>query len=344
VFRLANPLYLLLLAPLAVAAWHVYRRRRRQGLVFSALSRIPATGRSSWRIAMSNTAPAFFLAGTALAIVALARPQTVFTTLKRSSDAIAIMMTADISGSMQALDFSDIVGNRIVKERTRLDVVKETFAKFVDKRTDDLVGLVTFGGYASTRSPLTMDHKALLQIIKAIEIPAAASADDKELLTAIGDGLATACARIEKSDLKSRIIVLLSDGESNTGIVQPADAARLAKQMGIKVYTIGIGSNATAPVRGRDMFGRERIVSMEVHIDEETLKAIARETGGLYFNVRNTQGLEDAMKQIDSLEKTRVEREIYEQYDEWFPWLLAPGLALILLGTTLNMAIARRLL
>lgn len=343
-FRLASPLYLLLLVPLAVAAWHVYRRRRRQGLIFSALARIPASAGGTWRIAMSNTAPAFYLIGIALAIVALSRPQTVFSTLKRSSDAIAIMMTADISGSMQALDFSDIVGNRIVKERTRLDVVKETFAKFVEKRSDDLVGLVTFGGYASTRSPLTMDHKALLQVIKGIEIPAAASTDDKELLTAIGDGLATACARIEKSDIKSRIVVLLSDGESNTGIVEPADAARLARRMGIKVYTIGIGSNANAPVRGRDMFGRERIVAMEVHIDEETLKSIAKETGGLYFNARNPEGLADALKQIDTLEKTRVEREIYEQYDEWFPWVLAPGLGLILLGATLNMAIARRLL
>ncbi len=343
-FRLASPLYLLLLAPLALTAWQVYRRHRRIGLVFPAMSRVPSTVGVTWRIALSNAAPALFLAGTALAIVALARPQTVFSTLKRSSDAIAILMTADVSGSMQALDFSDIVGNRIVKERTRLDVVKETFARFVDKRPDDLIGLVTFGGYASTRSPLTLDHRALLQVLKGVEIPAASASDDKELMTAIGDGLATACARIDKSDIKSRIIVLLSDGESNAGIVDPSEAASLAKRMGIKVYTIGVGSNATAPVRGRDMFGRERIVPMEVRIDEELLKSIARETGGIYFNVRNPEGLDAALKQIDALEKTRVERDIYEQYDEWFPWVLAPALGLVLLGTTLNMAVARRLL
>jgi Ca-activated chloride channel family protein len=335
---------LLLLAPLALTAWQVYRRHRRIGLVFPAMSRVPSTVGVTWRIALSNAAPALFLAGTALAIVALARPQTVFSTLKRSSDAIAILMTADVSGSMQALDFSDIVGNRIVKERTRLDVVKETFARFVDKRPDDLIGLVTFGGYASTRSPLTLDHRALLQVLKGVEIPAASASDDKELMTAIGDGLATACARIDKSDIKSRIIVLLSDGESNAGIVDPSEAASLAKRMGIKVYTIGVGSNATAPVRGRDMFGRERIVPMEVRIDEELLKSIARETGGIYFNVRNPEGLDAALKQIDALEKTRVERDIYEQYDEWFPWVLAPALGLVLLGTTLNMAVARRLL
>ena len=166
----------------------------------------------------------------------------------------------------------------------------------------------------------------------------------EDLYTAIGDGLATAAARMRDTEAKSRIIVLLSDGESNTGIVEPDEAARAAAELGVKVYTIGVGTTGTAPVLDEDRFGRKIVRNMEVQFDEEELKMIADTTGGRYFNVRDEEGLEAALTHIDTLEKTTIERETFHQYEERFPLFLIAGLALILVGTGLNMLTSRRLL
>jgi Ca-activated chloride channel family protein len=346
-FRFAHPAYFLLLVPLAVAAWLLYRRRPRQGLVFSALARVPAAG-LSWRAAAATALPSLVIAGLALTIAALARPQTVLSTYHRSADVIAIEMVVDVSGSMEALDLS-IQTAAGTRWRTRLDVVKETFGEFIRRRSGDLIGLVTFGGYASTRAPLTSDHDALLHILKGVEIPKAATgadgqiANQEELLTAIGDGLATACARIERAEPKSRIVVLLSDGESNTGVVKPEEAIKIATKLGIKVYTIGVGTTGRAPFRGRDVFGQESIGYAHVTLDEALLRRIAEATGGRYFNVRDPKGLELAMGDIDKLEKTKVERTEYNQYNELYLRWLVPGLGLILAGAGLNMLVSRRL-
>jgi Ca-activated chloride channel family protein len=346
--RFAHPFALLLLIPLAAAAWFVYRRRLRQGVIFAPVHRLPAA-RRSWRTAILSLVPALYLLGTAAAIVALARPQTMLSMVHRHTEAVGIMMTVDVSGSMRALDMSDIAAGRIVKERTRLDAVKEMFAKFVEKRPDDLIGLVAFGGYASTRAPLTLDHDVLLHVLKAVEIPTE-TLDGKgnlvggeEYLTAIGDGLVTACARLEHAPLASRIVVLLSDGESNTGVVEPLEALKAAKKMKVRIYTIGVGSNSDAPFRAKDMFGRDRIQMARVSMDEALLRKIADETGGRYFNVRDTGGLETALESINELEKTKVEKDVYRQFDEHADWLMAPALALVGLATLLNMGLARRI-
>ena len=164
-----------------------------------------------------------------------------------------------------------------------------------------------------------------------------------EFLTAIGDALATACARIRAAETASRIVVLLSDGESNTGIIDPETATTLASELGIKVYTIGVGTTGEAPFRVRDVYGRERIRWAEVAMDEPLLRHIAQETGGRYFNVQDPDGLEDALTVIDELETTRVEREEYEQYNELFPRFLLPALLLVAIGSGLNMTIAKRI-
>jgi Ca-activated chloride channel family protein len=328
-FRFAHPAFFLLLVPLAAAVGFVYRRRPRQGLLFSALARVPATG-PSWRALAANALPALWLAGLALAIAALARPQTVLSTSRRSADAIAIEMVVDLSGSMEALDLSvnSAAGTRW---QTRLDVVKDTFAEFIRRRPGDLIGLVTFGGYASTRAPLTSDHEALLHVLKGVEIPKATQgadgqiANQEELLTAIGDGLATACARVERAEPKSRIAVLLSDGESNTGVVKPDEAIKVASKLGVKVYTIGVGTTGRAPFRGRDLFGQESIGYAHVTLDEALLRRIAQSTGGRYFNVRDPKGLELAMADIDKLETTRIEKTEYNQYNELYLRCLAPA-------------------
>ena len=250
---------------------------------------------------------------------------------------------------MEALDLSPRTPTG-VKFRTRLDVVKEAFADFIARRPDDLIGLVTFGGYAVTRAPLTTDHEALRHVLEGVEIPKQSFdregrlLNQEELLTAIGDALTTALARLKTSEPRSRIVVLLSDGESNTGLISPDQAVQAARTLGIRIYTIGVGTTGVAPFRGRDAFGREQIFRLEVTLDEALLRRVADATNARYFNVRDARGLEDAMGEIDTLEKTRVERDVYHHYNERFPWLLWPALVLILLGTGLNMVLTRRII
>ena len=340
VHRFASPYYLLLLIPLAAAAWYVYRRRVTRALLFSPFSRIPAA-HATWRTLIRPLLPALVLAGVGLAIVALARPQTVFSRTTRHTDAIAIEMVVDAAGAMAALDFATQVD-----QRSRLDVVKDTFGKFVQMRPNDLVGLVTFGGFASSRVPLTIDHEALLHSLSGVAIPNGLDANgnpvnQEEMMTAIGDALATACARLQGAEVKSRIAVLLTDGESNTGIIKPEDAIKAAKTLGIRVYTIGVGSNTRAPFMVRDMFGRNVIQYAEVRLDEDLLRKIASGTGGQYFNVTDPKGLNRAMEAINKLEKTRIDAEQFNQYDEHFLLFLVPGLGLILLGAGLNSLLAK---
>jgi len=280
--------------------------------------------------------------------MALARPQNILSQTQRTADVIAIEMVVDVSGSMEALDLSPR-STSAAKYITRLDVVKKTFAEFVKQRPDDLIGIVTFGGFTTTRAPLTLDHDALLHVLKGIEIPRATQGrngsivNNEELLTAIGDALATACARIQDTEAKSRIIVLLSDGKSNTGIIKPEQAADAASKLGIKVYTIGVGSTGMAPVFGRDIFGQKQLTRTRVVLDEAQLKSIASTTGGRYFNVRDPKGLKKALKEIDKLEKTSIERNVILQHDERFLLFLIPAAILIALGTGLNMFLAKRI-
>jgi len=342
-FRFAQPYAFFLIIPAVLAVWRVYRRRVRSGILFAPAGRLPR-GRNTWRTRLAQILPSLFLAGILGSITALARPRTVLSKTRRTVDVIAIMMTVDISGSMEALDLSTET-----TRRTRLDAVKETFGEFVEERPDDLIGLVTFGGYASTRAPLTTDHAALLHVLEGVESPKQQQNKDgeiinrEELLTAIGDGLATAVARLEDAEVKSRIVVLLSDGESNTGVIKPEDATKAARELGIKVYTIGVGSRGRAPFIGRNIFGEETIQYALVSLDEELLRRIASETGGRYFNVRDPKGLAEAMTEINELEKTEVEREEYSQYRELFTWFLLPSLALVLIGAGLNVVVARRI-
>lgn len=346
-FTFAQPFAFLLVLPALALAWQIYSRRRRAALLYSATRRLPDG--ITWRIRLATSLPALMLAGLLLMIVALARPRTVLSSMRQTADVIAIQMVIDISGSMEALDLSDFSGNRIVKERNRLDAVKTHFTDFIQRRPSDLIGLITFGGYATSLVPLTLDHDALLHVLDGVYIPG--SAEDphrnnlihEEGMTAIGDGLATALARLRDVSVASRIVVLLSDGENNTGAVEPLAAAQAARDLGIKVYTIGIGRDGPSPFKVRDMFGRESIRMLDEHLDEALLREIATITGGEYFNVQNPKGFSQTMETIDQLERTEIEQSLYQHYDEWFGRFLLPGLLLIAGGSILNMLIARRL-
>ena len=347
-FRFADPFYLFLVIPVGIAGWFIYRRRVRTGLVFAPTFHIPPTG-MTFRSWASLLMPLVFILGLLLTALALARPQTVFSRIHSKTDAIAIEMVVDVSGSMEAVDLSIMSGNQIKKVRTRIDASKETFGQFVEKRPDDLIGLITFGGYATTRAPLTADHAALLHVLSGVEIPKVSFdnqgrvVDNEETMTAIGDALATACGRLEHAEIKSKIIVLLTDGDSNTGIIKPEEAVKIAKKLGIKIYTIGVGTTGPAPFIRKDMFGNDTIVRGEVEIDEKLLANLAAITGGRYFNVRDAGGLDKAIEQINTLEKTSIERNVYEQYNELFPWFLWPALGFIAAGAGLNMMISRRI-
>ena len=343
----ANPLMLLLLLPVAFAAWRLLRRGRRSGIRFSAVGRLPAKA-AGWRARVAALTPFVLLAGLAFLTVAAARPRTSLAHEKKSVDAIAIAMTVDVSGSMDALDLTPR-GERFSRETTRLAVVKKLFAQFVEKRPDDLIGLITFGGYAATRSPLTADHEALLNVLKGVEIPSVAVDDmgrpisRDEQMTAIGDGLATALARLKDAKPKSKIVILLSDGVSNTGAVEPDEAAKAAAKLGVKVYAIGIGTRSNrTPIFGRDIFGRACIQYVDMTFDERQLRSIAQTTGGTYFSVNDRDSLEKALEEIDQLETTALDADIYNRWAEHFAPILLLGAMLVVLSVTLSMAASRR--
>ena len=343
----ANPLMLLFFLPIAVAAWRLLRRGRRSGIRFSAVGRLPAKA-AGWRARLAALTPFILLAGLSLLTIAAARPRTSLAHEKKSVDAIAIAMTVDVSGSMDALDLTP-KGERFSRETTRLSVVKKLFAEFVGKRPDDLIGLVTFGGYASTRSPLTADHEALLNVLKGVEIPSIAvdaqgqAIARDEQMTAIGDGLATALARLKDAKPKTKIVILLSDGVSNTGAVEPDEAAAAAAKMGVKVYAIGVGTRSRrTPIFGRDFFGRATIQYADMTFDEKQLRSIAKKTGGTYFPVNDRDSLESALEEIDQLETTQLDADVYNRWKEHFTSFLLLGAIFVLLSVSLSMSASRR--
>ena len=241
-------------------------------------------------------------------IVVLARPQTRDAWQKSRTEGTDMVIALDISSSMLARDFKP----------DRLEAAKKIAAKFINGRESDNMGLVVFAGEAFTGVPMTTDRAALTNYVTALS---------REMLedgTAIGDGLATSINRIKDGKAKSKSIILLTDGSNNTGIVAPLTAAEIAHKMGIKVYTIGVGTNGTAPYPQVNMFGRIEYVPTPVVIDEETLKQVASITGGKYYRATNNKVLSEIFDEIDKLEKTELDvRHFSHTEDNYLPWALA---------------------
>jgi Ca-activated chloride channel family protein len=290
--------------------------------------------------------PWLVLVGGVLVIVGLARPQHGREEFRVRTEGIAIEMCLDRSGSMQAMDF-ELDGERA----NRLAAVKDVFERFVTGKDDlpgrrnDQIGLIAFGGYAHDKCPLTLDHGVLSQITETIKIPEPIYDEQGRMInerllqeehaTAIGDAVAAAVDRLKDAKAKSKIIILLSDGEQTAGAVQPLEAAEAAKAYGIKIYSIGIGSTGVAPFPAIDGRGRKVLIRQQVRLDEETLKMMAEVTGGQYFNAKNTETLKRVYAEIDKLEKSHTEGRRYTQYRELYEYLLLPGLALMLLQIVL---------
>ena len=346
-FRFQTPLWLLLLIALGVIGVLAVRRQRRVAVLFSdvtILRSLPVT----LALRIKRALPWVRLLGLALVIVALARPQRGVEEFRLQTEGIAIQMCIDHSYSMSSLDFN-LDGRQV----NRLDMVKRVFHDFVmgkgklPGRPDDLIGLITFGGYVEPKCPLTLDHGALVQVLDAVEIPRLVfdrqgRVINEELFkgdsaTAIGDALAVAAKRLRDIPAKSKVIILLTDGEQTDGVLAPLEGAKIAKTFGVKVHTIGIGTNGmvTFPDPMPDAFGKTVLRQQVFPLDEDTLRQIAEATGGKYFSAQDAQRLEDVYAEIDRLEKSPSEGRLYSEYHELYQWFLLPGLGLVLVQVVL---------
>ncbi len=314
--QFAHPRLLwLLLILIPLVAWYVWKyRNAHPALQISSVS--PFAGvRRSYKEFLLHGLFLLRLLAIACIIIVIARPQTRDSWRTSRTEGTDIIIALDISSSMLARDFKP----------DRLEAAKNVASKFVAGREADNMGLVIFAGESFTGVPMTTDRPTLTNYISSIEM---GMLEDG---TAIGDGLATAINRIKDGKAKSKSIILLTDGSNNTGNVAPATAAEIAKKLGIKVYTIGVGRNGTAPYPQQDYFGRIEYVNMPVVIDEATLKEIASTTGGRYFRATGNNVLSEIFEEIDKLEKTEMDvRQFSHTEDNYLPWALA-ALALVCL-------------
>lgn len=331
-----DPWFLLLLPLVPLVFW--LASRSRSLLSYSTLSLFRDGQTLRTRLAKL---PALLLSLATLAmVVALARPRTPQRETKVSREGIAIMMAVDLSSSMNARDL--VEEDRSVN---RLEVVKEVFSRFVlggegmPGRPDDLIGLVTFAGYADSVCPLTLDHGNLTTIVSDLRIVNRESEDG----TAMGDGLGLAVERLRRSKAKSKIAILLTDGVTTAGVIPPLKAAELAANQDIRVYCIGAGTNGTAPVPGRDVFGRTGLIRQRVEIDEETLEKIAEETHGEYYRAVNRDALGEIYETIDELERVEVSEIRFLQHTEHFGYFVLAAIGLIGVAMVLNGSVFRKL-
>lgn len=326
-----NPLYILLFIALFLVLIRRLKRRP-AGIRYSnnlLLDSLPAT----WKTRLAPKLWLMRLLALVLVILAMMRLQSPIESSKIESEGIDIVLAIDCSGSMLAEDF---VYN--AKRHNRLDAVKRVVETFIHARQSDRLGLIAFAGRAYTVCPLTLDYAWMVNNLLRLEIGII-----EEDGTAIGSAIANALNRLKDSTAKSKVMVLLTDGRNNSGAIDPLEAARMAKVLGVKIYTIGAGKKGTAPFPARDFFGNKVYRQVAVDIDEISLKKIAEETGAQYFRATDMSSLKDIYQEIDKLETTAIEEQGYAEYKELFPLFLIPALILIFLELFLTNTFLRRL-
>lgn len=314
-----SPGFFALLLLLPFLAWRLFSARRNAAVRFSSVS-VARSVTPTLRQRLMWLPTALTLAAILFLIIGLTRPREGREQTVIDSEGIAIEMVVDRSGSMQALDFK-IDGEHV----DRLTAIKNVASKFVtgdgdlDGRFSDLVGLITFAGFADGITPPTLDHAFLVSSLNQTEIVSVRSEDG----TAIGDAIALAVEKLNALDdrqaekVKSKVIILLTDGENTAGELDPLAAAELAQTMGIRIYTIGVGTKGQAPIPVDDPFSRRKVIRwMPVNIDEETLQKVAEITEGRYFRATDSDSLKDIYAEIDQLEKTKVEADHFVDYRE----------------------------
>ncbi len=325
--RFAYPWSLLVLAliPLLVY-WRIRRRDREPALRFSELTPLASLTPSLWaRLAWLPFA--IRLLAIALLSIALARPQKGAAGEEIVAEGVDIMLVIDVSSSMLAEDF---------RPNNRLHVAKEVVADFIKRRDNDRLGMVVFARHALTKTPLTLDHDILLTQLEDVEIGIVPDG------TAIGNAIASAVNRIKDSDAKSKLMILLTDGENTAGEIDPLTASRLAKTFGIKIYTVGVGRGGLVPYPFRDPLYGVVYQNVEIPIDEENLTQIADTTGGRFFRARDALSLKAVYGEIDTLERTEIEQVQYVRYTELAPRFMTAALLFLVLEVALSRTRLRR--
>ncbi len=329
-FRFAHPLWLLALVAIPLSAFLTRRRGRPATLQYSNLLLVQGLPRST-RLRLRWVPTALRLAALTLLVLAIARPQTGRSLETIRGRGVDIVMALDISGSMAALDF---------EPQNRLGAAKQVIDEFIAQRRYDRIGLVVFAREAFSQSPPTFDYSVLRRQLAEIDLAPNLGLDDG---TAIGLGLAQAASMLQDREAQSRVIILLTDGVNNAGQIDPFTAAQAAAALGIKVYTVGAARPGQVPIPVDDPFFGRTTRLVESEIDEEILQQIADATGGLYFRAKDTRGLEQIYDQINQLERSDVEVQVFTRYRERAVWFLLPALGLILLEMLLQKTLFRSL-
>ena len=327
-FRFEDPWLLLTLVLIPILI--IRERSIANTIDYSSLSSLKAVNQYHYKVLALTPTILKFIAIT-LFIIAFARPQEGSKRTEILSQGVDIILAIDTSGSMQALDFK-----KNDNQVTRLSVVKDVVAEFVKHREMDRMGMVVFGANAFTQCPLTLDQSILLSFIDKLKIGMAGDA------TAIGSAIGISSKRLKDLKSKSKIIILLTDGRNNSGAISPIQAAEIAKSLGIKIYTIGVGKRGKAPFLVDSIFGK-RLIYQDVDIDEKVLNKISQMTEGKYFRATDLKSLKNIYKQIDLLEKSEVKILDHSKYKELFHYFLIPGLFLLLIEIICSNSFLRRL-
>ncbi len=326
----SDPWFLVLL-PLVTALMIYAQKRERDPSVLFPSKKLYAGLKPTFRVRLSRSLVLVRIAALILIILALCRPQSVIEETRIETEGIDIVLAIDTSTSMLAEDFT-LDGKR----ENRLEVVKKVVKEFIGGRHSDRIGIVAFASRAYTVAPLTLDYDWLMHNLERVKTGIIEDG------TAIGSGLSAALNRLKNTDAESKVIILLTDGRNNAGRISPLTAAEVSGALNIKVYTIGTGTKGLAPYPAKDIFGNTVYQSVKINIDDETLKKIAEKTDAKYFRATDTESLKDIYRQIDELEKTKIEETGYREYRELFHYFLLSGLALLIFEIIINNTILRR--
>jgi Ca-activated chloride channel family protein len=326
--QLENPvcMWLLLLLIPYITWYAIWGRKSKASIRVSTVAMFASVGRGI-RYYLQHVPFVLRCLVFTLIVIALARPRSSKEIERTSVEGIDIMLALDVSTSMLAQDFKP----------NRLEAAKKIAVEFVSQRPTDRIGIALFAGESFIQCPLTTDQATLINLIVEVQT------DLIEDGTAIGNGLATAVSRMKDSDAKSRVVILMTDGVNNRGDIAPASAAEIAQMYGIRVYTIGIGTNGTAPVPQQTIFGTVQIVPMKVEIDEVLLKDIAKQTGGQYFRATDNTKLIEIYNQINEMEKTKSLVDSFPVYKEEFLQFALAAFALLLLELFIQLFVLRRI-
>jgi Ca-activated chloride channel homolog len=342
-FRFDQPWFLLLLLAVPLLYW--WRRRLPGGgeaaLRFSDVRNIRRI-RPTLRLQLGNGLFLLRLLAVVVMVLALARPQSGLVLEEITSDGVDIMLTIDVSGSMQSPDY---------KPKDRLDVAKETAEKFIRARRNDRIGLVVFAGEAYLQCPLTLDYGVLLNFLREnVKVLMGTYRVGNRMQgmiedgTAIGMALALSIKRLRDSETKSKVVILLTDGANNRGEIDPLQAAEIARALGIKIYTIGVGRDEAGLRQQVDpLLGRFFAPGHQADYDEENLKQIAEKTNARFFRAADPKALEKAFEAINALEATEIKVEEYQKFSELFVWFAGLALALLVFEFVLRQTVLRKI-